>query len=495
MDIAVLLLFIFQTVYVSVTYKLEDVEASSWQNLLRSSSSVKSRDGLINDFTTLVSDLRHSVINGPNVSCLSSNGTLCHQRSSECLSPEELFDLLPNTTETINDAVNRLCPILLSQMYDGFSCHYQQVENKHKAKPSTIAVWGLGILCITVISACSLVGVLILPVLNKDLYKNLLMLFEGLAVGSLASSAVFHLIPQAFNLLGQDAEHDYLWKAAIIFGGIYVFFLSEHLMKIIMDARKKKRKRQETNGKCLLSHTTFNVDNPEKDNGSVINFVNTVMKDGESEETSIDTNHLTFNGDSEVALAYHNHEHNLPFGKDGANTIATVAWMIIFGDGFHNFIDGLSIGAAFSESILSGISISVAVVCEEFPHELGDFAVLINAGMSMKQALTYNFMSACTCYIGFVFGVLLGDLAEGSYYIFAFAGGMFLYISLVDMMGELNDAIRETQPKGVSKTLKVFLLQNIGILIGVVSLFVLARYSEKINFDSFAQTEEDSLTV
>jgi zinc transporter ZupT len=45
--------------------------------------------------------------------------------------------------------------------------------------------------------------------------------------------------------------------------------------------------------------------------------------------------------------------------------------MIIFGDGLHNFIDGLSIGAAFTESVLKGISISLAVICEEFPHELG----------------------------------------------------------------------------------------------------------------------------
>ena len=56
-------------------------------------------------------------------------------------------------------------------------------------------------------------------------------------------------------------------------------------------------------------------------------------------------------------------------GKD--SVIATVAWMIIFGDGLHNFIDGLSIGAGFSESILTGVSISVAVLCEELPHELG----------------------------------------------------------------------------------------------------------------------------
>ena len=67
------------------------------------------------------------------------------------------------------------------------------------------------------------------------------------------------------------------------------------------------------------------------------------------------------------------------------NRIATVAWMIIFGDGIHNFIDGLSIGAAFSQSILTGISVSVAVLCEEFPHELGDFAG--------------NVVRAATCYI------------------------------------------------------------------------------------------------
>ena len=65
--------------------------------------------------------------------------------------------------------------------------------------------------------------------------------------------------------------------------------------------------------------------------------------------------------------------------------LATVAWMIIFGDGVHNFIDGLSIGAAFSESIVAGISVSAAVLCEEFPHELGDFAVLLNSGMNIKQ--------------------------------------------------------------------------------------------------------------
>lgn len=51
--------------------------------------------------------------------------------------------------------------------------------------------------------------------------------------------------------------------------------------------------------------------------------------------------------------------------------IGTLAWMITLSDGLHNFIDGLAIGASFTVSVFQGISTSVAILCEEFPHELG----------------------------------------------------------------------------------------------------------------------------
>lgn len=58
-------------------------------------------------------------------------------------------------------------------------------------------------------------------------------------------------------------------------------------------------------------------------------------------------------------------------GKSYAD-IGTLAWMITLSDGLHNFIDGLAIGASFTVSVFQGISTSVAILFEEFPHELGE---------------------------------------------------------------------------------------------------------------------------
>ena len=113
------------------------------------------------------------------------------------------------------------------------------------------------------------------------------------------------------------------------------------------------------------------------------------------------------------------------FDQDSMPTvnIDTVAWMIVLGDALLNFIDGLSMGAAFDRNILAGISISVAVMLEEVAHRLGTFAVLIRAGMKMRQSFLWILLCACACYPGLALGIFLGDEAEeASPYIFALAG-------------------------------------------------------------------------
>ena len=70
-----------------------------------------------------------------------------------------------------------------------------------------------------------------------------------------------------------------------------------------------------------------------------------------------------------------NEQNNVSQKSSEKRVIATVAWMIIIGDGLHNFIDGLAIGASFSGSVVIGISTSLAVICEELPHELGKYNI------------------------------------------------------------------------------------------------------------------------
>ena len=90
--------------------------------------------------------------------------------------------------------------------------------------------------------------------------------------------------------------------------------------------------------------------------------------------------------------------------------ISLVSTIAIRWYGHSNFyLDGLAIGTAFMQSIDRGIIISVAIACEEFPHELGDFAVLLRSGMTTRQAVFFNFLSAFFCYLGLILGTCIGQ--------------------------------------------------------------------------------------
>lgn len=164
----------------------------------------------------------------------------------------------------------------------------------------------------------------------------------------------------------------------------------------------------------------------------------------------------------------------------------TVAWMIVFGDAVLNVIDGLSIGAAFERNLLAGISISVAVMLEEVTHRLGTFAVLIRAGMSMQQSLLCTFLSACALFPGLIVGILLSDATEDATpYIFCAAGGIFLYMALVDVMKEMNRSIENAMRKDIKSTLQIFALQNLGIVLAVIFLSFLALYEQAMDFEEY----------
>lgn len=172
---------------------------------------------------------------------------------------------------------------------------------------------------------------------------------------------------------------------------------------------------------------------------------------------------------------HHGHSHSHGHVHSAPESMSSVAWMVVMGDGLHNFTDGMAIGAAFSANIAGGFSTAIAVFCHELPHELGDFAVLLKAGMSTKQAVFYNLLSSVLCLFGMIFGVLLGNTPAATSWVFAAAAGIFIYIALVDMIPELSSS-----HSAESGSRWQFIWQGLGLFTGLGIMLLIAAYEHDL---------------
>lgn len=234
------------------------------------------------------------------------------------------------------------------------------------------------------------------------------------------------------------------------------------------------------NSVSIVSSNALNSENKEeqsqkdwllKDNPAVVEM-NNIKEDGPKDGGK--------DGDSytvilrEHSRAHHGHSHSHGHVHAPPSSMSSVAWMVIMGDGLHNFTDGMAIGAAFASNIAGGFSTAIAVLCHELPHELGDFAVLLKAGMSVKRAVWYNVLSSALCLGGMICGVLAGHAPSATRWLFATAAGMFLYIALVDMMPELSTSHSK------EGTLCQCLLQLMGLGSGIGIMLIIAMYEHDL---------------
>jgi zinc and cadmium transporter len=114
-----------------------------------------------------------------------------------------------------------------------------------------------------------------------------------------------------------------------------------------------------------------------------------------------------------------------------------LTYLILLGDGLHNFLGGLAVGAAFLADVRLGLTTWLAAAAHEVPQELGDYAILVHGGWSPRKALLFNFLSALTFLVG---GLVAWSLASrfDTTLLIAFAAGNFVYIGASDLVPEVN---------------------------------------------------------
>ncbi len=142
-----------------------------------------------------------------------------------------------------------------------------------------------------------------------------------------------------------------------------------------------------------------------------------------------------------AALWRHDHHHGHAGAHDGhshGGHPPQVA-MIVLGDGLHNFVDGVLIAAAFLTDPLLGWSTAVAVLAHELPQEIGDFMILLGAGLSRGRALALNALSGGGMVLGGVAGYFtLADAQAAVPYVLVTAAASFIYIAVADLVPELH---------------------------------------------------------
>jgi zinc and cadmium transporter len=136
-----------------------------------------------------------------------------------------------------------------------------------------------------------------------------------------------------------------------------------------------------------------------------------------------------------LVLWWHAHAHgDHDHARDHASGV-----LVLIGDSVHNALDGVLIAAAFLTSSSLGMVTTLAVAAHEIPHRVGDFAILVQAGLSRPRALLLNLATGLASVVGAALAWAALRQAMGALpYALGFAAAGFLYIAVAGLIPGLQ---------------------------------------------------------
>lgn len=172
---------------------------------------------------------------------------------------------------------------------------------------------------------------------------------------------------------------------------------------------------------------------------------------------------LGFMGFYAVAYLIHRHLHRI--GHEH-NEKREAAILILIGDAFHNFADGIVIGGAFLISPEVGVITAVAMALHEIPMEMAEFGVLLRAGYTRSEAIVRNLLSASTVVLGTALTVVLADTFSSLVWVLsAVAAGNLLYIAGSELLPRLHTSLKLY---GGFRNAFIAIMLGFGVMTGVI---------------------------
>ena len=146
---------------------------------------------------------------------------------------------------------------------------------------------------------------------------------------------------------------------------------------------------------------------------------------------------------------------NKPSGNSG---------IVVIGDLFHNFVDGILIASAFLVDIKLGLITALSMMLHCLPQEMSIFSVLLHSGLSKFKAYMWNIASSFATLVGGLLSFYILSIMENLVpYVLAIAASSMIYVAISDLIPDLHE---KTETKESVKQITL-------ILLGVVVIYII----------------------
>ncbi|EPX75289.1 ZIP zinc transporter 1 [Schizosaccharomyces octosporus yFS286] len=283
----------------------------------------------------------------------------------------------------------------------------------------------------------------------RNLNTGFLNLFVAVSAGSLLGDVFGHLLPEIYEKAKEDTNATSPTVSVLV--GILIFFFMDKGLRILLSSNKNHHSHQITETKSEKDVSASSTTQHER--------LDPASQKLRKRRSSV--SHAPLREESTVEQEKTNGEEN-----ESTSSEKTVAYLNLFSDCFHNFMDGLAITTSFFASTTIGITTTCAVFLHEIPAEVGDLAILLRNGYTKMQTFSFQLITMFAGLLGSITSIWIHSAAlastvhnEGTSLLpqssiasfllqledklLPFSAGCFLYIACLGVFPELLELNQE----------------------------------------------------